>query len=1256
MANQLNVELLESSFKALAPQGELLVERFYEALFTQYPQVKPLFTNSNPKTQQKKLLGALQLVVNNLRNPEALKSALISMGQRHQGYGALPEHYPAVASTLIGVMRELAGDLWTTEIQSAWEDALTTVAEIMISAYDQPNVISSQVNAFNNSSGNEENRKFRENRKSKFTENLTVRQKLFILPLFFSAVLMGIGAYTVLTLNQQKTDSTVINIAGRQSMLTQKFTRELLDELNVAQVKSAAIKITSGAAAQIVADRSYYTKNVIGKLKRDWPDFKASVNHLSIPGAIPFPATYVQEVSDNLDKSAGYAYTLKSKWNINPNKGLTNDFERTAWDELSKNPGQPYSKLIRTEQGVMLHYATADVAAAGCTNCHNSRSDSPKRDFKSGDLMGILVVTTLATSNAELSKALVAGNFQNKNSDNTAKLFEASHKALRFGGVTHSDLNMTKEINLPANIDAVTEKKLAEVAALWEQLRTASLNIQQTEVNSSEYLEQLSIIRSSNIETLKKMNDAVTLFANISQSNTVTMMYVEAIIIILALITGILVSLQLARSFFVQLGAEPVHVKEIAERIAEGEIDFTVSYKGSQPIGVLASMINMQENLKSRSEADCQAKEEALRAVAANAQIKTALDSVNASVMMADSDLNIIYMNEAAQKMMKDAEPELQQLIKGFSADDLVGTNIDEFHKNPSHQRGLLGGLKDTYEATLDLETLQFNIIANPVFTEDGTRAGTVVEWENRTALVAAEKAEAELAAKTAAEAAENSRIKIALDNVSSNVMLADPDLNIIYMNNSVLTMMKDAEADLKQSIPSFDADNLIGANIDSFHKNPGHQRALLEGLKTTYKSTIEVSGLTFTVIANPVFGNDGERLGTVVEWDNLTAEVAVENEISGIVSAAAAGDFNERISMDDKSGFFERLAEGVNEILETSEVGLTDISRVIQALAKGDLTETITADYRGLFGQLKDDINDTMGRLSSVMVDVKSNSSSIASASEQVSGTAESLSQGASEQAASVEETSASIEQMGASINQNSENSRTTDGIATESSNAAKEGGESVLETVQAMKDIAEKISIIEDIAYQTNMLALNAAIEAARAGEHGKGFAVVAAEVRKLAERSQVAASEISDLTGDSVKVAEKAGGLLEKMVPDIARTAELVQEITAASEEQAGGVGQITGAMQQLDQVTQQNAAASEELAATSQEMRTQSQSLLEIISFFRLSDQGAPVKAAPEVTEATDPSQFNGPDARSKSSPMRNIDATSAAIDESQFERF
>ena len=505
---------------------------------------------------------------------------------------------------------------------------------------------------------------------------------------------------------------------------------------------------------------------------------------------------------------------------------------------------------------------------------------------------------------------------------------------------------------------------------------------------------------------------------------------------------------------------------DVAQKISQGDLSSVIEIETHDEIGeLLQSLQTMQDNLKARIESDQQStleernkaeqeKQEAERKAAedaahgaANARIKTALDNVKTNVMMADADLNIIYMNDSVKTMMKEAEAELKKLIPGFDADNLVGTNIDGFHKDPSHQRSLLANLKDTYETELDLGALQFNIIANPVFTEDGTRAGTVVEWENRTAEVAAEKERAAQTERDAIIAAENSRIKIALDNVSSNVMMADADLNIIYMNKAVLGMMKDAEAGLKSSIPSFDADKLVGTNIDGFHKNPSHQRSLLAGLKSTYESKIEVADMTFTVVANPVFGDDGERLGTVVEWQNLTAEVAVENEISNIVSAAAAGDFSERISLSDKSGFFERLAGGVNEILETSEIGLTDISRVIQALARGDLTESITADYQGLFNQLKNDINDTMDKLGTVIVNVKSNSSSIASASEQVSGTAESLSQGASEQAASVEETSASIEQMGASINQNSENSRTTDGIATESANAAKEGGQSVLE-----------------------------------------------------------------------------------------------------------------------------------------------------------------------------------------------------------------
>jgi methyl-accepting chemotaxis protein len=327
-------------------------------------------------------------------------------------------------------------------------------------------------------------------------------------------------------------------------------------------------------------------------------------------------------------------------------------------------------------------------------------------------------------------------------------------------------------------------------------------------------------------------------------------------------------------------------------------------------------------------------------------------------------------------------------------------------------------------------------------------------------------------------------------------------------------------------------------------------------------------------------------------------------------------------------------------------------ILEIAEKIASGDLESELEHGKGKVVGVLAAMIT-MRNKLVSVITEVNVSSVALSAASQQVSGTAQSLSQGASEQAASVEQTSASVEEMGSSINQNSENARVTDGIATESSNSAKEGGKSVSATVQAMKDIAGKITIIEDIAYQTNMLALNAAIEAARAGEHGKGFAVVAAEVRKLAERSQVAASEISQLTGDSVKVAEEAGGLLEKMVPDIARTAELVQEITAASEEQASGVGQITSAMQQLDQVTQQNAAGSEELAATAEEMRGQSQSLIEMISFFKLQSNVSNV--ASKAASGAASSSVSVSKKHHSADNLQTVDKA-AAIDVKQFKRF
>ena len=273
-------------------------------------------------------------------------------------------------------------------------------------------------------------------------------------------------------------------------------------------------------------------------------------------------------------------------------------------------------------------------------------------------------------------------------------------------------------------------------------------------------------------------------------------------------------------------------------------------------------------------------------------------------------------------------------------------------------------------------------------------------------------------------------------------------------------------------------------------------------------------------------------------------------------------------------------------------------------AVAEGDLTVHLDVEQKDEVGQLAAALKGMVTQLQQIVADVRSAADNVAAGSQELSASSEEMSQGATEQAAAAEEASSSMEQMASNIKQNADNAMQTEKIAIKSSEDAKSGGEAVDQTVTAMKNIAEKISIIEEIARQTNLLALNAAIEAARAGEHGKGFAVVASEVRKLAERSQNAAAEISELSSSSVEVAEQAGEMLTKMVPDIQRTAELVQEIAAASKEQDAGADQVNKAIQQLDQVIQQNASASEEMASSSEELSSQAEQLQDTISFFKV----------------------------------------------------
>jgi methyl-accepting chemotaxis protein len=461
-----------------------------------------------------------------------------------------------------------------------------------------------------------------------------------------------------------------------------------------------------------------------------------------------------------------------------------------------------------------------------------------------------------------------------------------------------------------------------------------------------------------------------------------------------------------------------------------------------------------------------------------------------------------------------------------------------------------------------------------------------------------------------------NARVKSALDGVSLPVRIAGDDGTIIYINHALENTLRKYQEGFRKQIPGFDPEKVLNGSIGMFYADPQAALGRLRGLTSQTRSRLELGGRMYDLTTNPVLLASGERLGTVGQWVDVTEQLAAEQQVGELVQLAAQGDFSGRLSLEGQTGFFASLGSGMNELMRTSEQGLSEVAQVLEAFARGDLTQRIEGDYAGLFGKVKDSANATAEQLTRVMGEVRVAADSLTGAANQVSATAQALSQAASEQAASVEQTTASVEVMSASISQNSDNARVTDGMATKTSKEAVDGGAAVNLTVSAMKQIASKIGIVNDIAYQTNLLALNAAIEAARAGEHGKGFAVVAAEVRKLAERSQLAAKEIGDLAGNSVTTAERAGKLLDEIVPSIQKTSELVQEIAAASAEQSESVTQIGGAMGQLSKATQQNASASEELAATSEELSGQAQQLQESIAFFNTGEARAePRRGAP-----------------------------------------
>ncbi|MFF2048615.1 methyl-accepting chemotaxis protein [Stenotrophomonas bentonitica] len=470
-----------------------------------------------------------------------------------------------------------------------------------------------------------------------------------------------------------------------------------------------------------------------------------------------------------------------------------------------------------------------------------------------------------------------------------------------------------------------------------------------------------------------------------------------------------------------------------------------------------------------------------------------------------------------------------------------------------------------------------------------------------------------------------DSQVRQALDVSRTAMMIADNDHVIRYVNQSVVTLLRNQQASLREAFPDFDAERLVGSSIHRFHANPDRIRAILNTLMATHHGRVRIGPVHFAQVVTPVFDAQGQRQGFAVEWHDRTHELLLENAVAGIVDAASKGDLDRRLqATDGGASFLNGLTGGINQLLDSVGGTVGEIRRMLSALADGDLDQRMQGDFHGSFEAMQRDANATAAQLTAMVERIKQCTGSISLAASEIASGNDDLSERTERQAAHLEETAASMEELTSTVRQNAEHARQASSLAHGAHDVATRGSHVVSQVVTTMdgiqtasRRIGDITRVIDGIAFQTNILALNAAVEAARAGEQGRGFAVVASEVRILAQRSADAAKEIKNLIDASVvqvaegaRLVQDAGQTMGEIVSSVASVSGIMAEISSASQEQAAGIDQVNQTVAQMDDATQQNAALVEEASAAARLLEAQAADLTQAVAVFR--HQAHPVR--------------------------------------------